>query len=306
MEQSSTKAVYGALLANIAIAALKFVVAMITGSSAMWSEGIHSSVDTGNQILMLIGLRRSRRPPDRGHPFGHGKELYFWNLLVAVLIFGVGGGVSAYEGILHILHPVSIQTPQWNYLVLSFAFLFEGISLSIALRAFTSMHGHGNLLNNIIASKDPTAYTVIAEDTAALGGVILAALGIFLSDRFHLPVFDGVASVLIGLLLAAVATFLIREGRGLIVGESVDWRTANEIMRLAREDPLVESVSRPLTMYLGPQEALLTLDVQFRGNASANEVAEAIEKMKARLHRRFPDLKRIYVEAESHPSAVSF
>lgn len=305
MEENSTKAVYGALFANIAIAVIKFVVAIATGSSAMWSEGIHSSVDTGNQVLMLIGLRRSRRPSDPEHPFGHGKELYFWNLLVAVLIFGVGGGISAYEGILHILHPVSIQTPRWNYLVLGFAFLFEGLSLSIALRAFTRKHGDGNFIQKIIASKDPTTYTVIAEDTAALGGILLAFAGIFLSDRFNLPVFDGIASVLIGLLLAAVATFLIRECRGLLVGEGVDRATEREIRNLARQDELVDAVSRPLTMYLGPQNALLTLDVQFRGTASAAEVADAIERMKERIRVRFPDLKRIYVEAESHQSAVS-
>jgi cation diffusion facilitator family transporter len=211
VEEGSTKAVYGALCANIAIAVFKFLVAMATGSSAMWSEGIHSSVDTGNQLLMLVGLRRSRRPSDPEHPFGHGKELYFWNLLVAVLIFGVGGGISAYEGILHILHPVAMQQTKWNYLVLSFAFLFEGLSLSIALRVFKRSDGDGGLVDKIVASKDPTTYTVIAEDTAALGGIVLAFLGILLSDRFHLPVFDGIASLLIGLLLAAVATFLIRE-----------------------------------------------------------------------------------------------
>jgi len=305
VQESSTKAVYGALFANIAIAVVKFVVAVATGSSAMWSEGIHSSVDTGNQVLMLIGLRRSRRPSDPEHPFGHGKELYFWNLLVAVLIFGVGGGISAYEGILHILHPVSIQTPSWNYLVLGFAFLFEGLSLSIALRAFTGKHGDGNLIDKIIASKDPTTYTVIAEDTAALGGILLAFIGIFLSDRFDLPVFDGIASVLIGLLLAAVATFLIRECRGLLVGEGVDGATEREIRKLACQDDLVDSVSRPLTMYLGPQNALLTLDVHFRGTASAAEVADAIERMKGRIGARFPDLKRIYVEAESSQSVVS-
>ena len=276
MQEGSTKAVYGALFANIAIAVVKFVVAVVTGSSAMWSEGIHSSVDTGNQVLMLVGLRRSRRPSDPEHPFGHGNELYVWNLLVAVLIFGVGGGISAYEGILHILHPVSIHTPRWNYLVLGFAFFFEGLSLSIALRAFTGKHGDGNLIEKIVASKDPTTYTVIAEDTAALGGILLAFAGIFLSDRFHLPVFDGIASS-----ACYSRRSPRRECRGLLVG--IDRATERELRNLVRQDKLVDSVSRPLTMYLGPQNALLTLDIQIRGKASAAEVADAIERMKGRL-----------------------
>jgi cation diffusion facilitator family transporter len=297
VEQSSTKAVYGALFANIAIAATKFIAALITGSSAMWSEGIHSSVDTGNQILMLIGLRRSRRPPDPHHPFGHGKELYFWNLLVAVLIFGVGGGISAYEGALHILHPAQMQKPVWNYPVLGFAFLFEGISLSIALRSFFGKHGHRNLLSNIIASKDPTTYTVIAEDGAALIGILIAAAGVFFSELLGMPLVDGLASVLIGLLLAAVAIFLMREARGLLVGEGVDRRTAQEIRKLANQDPLVESAAWPLTMYLGPENVLLTLDVEFRSDASVSEVADTIENMKTKIRARYPEIKRIYLEA---------
>jgi divalent metal cation (Fe/Co/Zn/Cd) transporter len=230
--------------------------------------------------------------------------LYFWNLLVAVLIFGVGGGISAYEGVLHILHPSEIQEPKWNYVVLGFAFLFEGISLSIALRAFFGRHGHRNFLGNIIASKDPTNYTVIAEDVAALAGILIAGTGIFLSRILRMPMLDGVASVLIGLLLAAVATFLIRECRGLLVGEGVDRRTADKIRTLARRDPLVESVARPLTMYLGPESVLLTLDIEFRPTASASEVAEAIENMKAKIQAQFPRIKRIYLEAVE-PSRIN-
>jgi cation diffusion facilitator family transporter len=223
------KAVWGALLANFAIAGTKFAVAAFTSSSAMWSEGVHSTVDTGNQLLMLLGMRRSRRPSDVHHPFGHGKELYFWNLLVAVLILGVGGGISAYEGFLHIRDPMPMRGVGWNYVVLGCAFLFEGISFTIALRAFRDQHGLRNILANIIASKDPTTYTILAEDAAALTGLIVAALGVSLSQWFRMPVLDGIASVLIGVLLAAVATFLIRECRGLLVGEGVDGRTERAI-----------------------------------------------------------------------------
>src|SRR5258706_766308 len=246
VQRRSRKTVYGVLLANIAIAATKFAVALITGSSAMWAEGVHSSVDTGNQLLMLIGLRRSHRPADPHHPFGHGKELYFWNLLVAVLIFGAGGGISVYQGVLHILHPVQIENAGWNYIVLGFAFLFEGISLYISLRVFTGKHCQGNLPTNIAASKDPTTYTVIAEDTAALAGITIAAAGIFLSVGLHMPILDGVASVLIGLLLAIVATLLIRECRGLLTGEGVDRPTAEGIRALAGQEALVEFGSASL------------------------------------------------------------
>jgi cation diffusion facilitator family transporter len=300
VKQSRTIAVYGALFANVAIAVTKFIAGGVTGSSAIWSEGIHSSVDTGNQILMLIGLRRSRRPPDPSHPFGHGKELYFWNLLVAVLIFGVGGGISAYEGVLHIRSPMDIQKPQWNYFVLGFAFLFEGMSLSVALRSFFTKHGSRNIISNMVASKDPTTYTVMAEDMAALLGIVIAAVGVFFSNRLRMPALDGLASVLIGLLLAGVAIFLMREARGLLTGEGVDGRTAREIEKLAGEERLVESVARPLTMYIGPDNVLLTLDVEFRANATATEIAQAVETIKLRIKARFPEIKRIYLEpAES-------
>ena len=302
MEHSSRTAVYSALLANVAIAASKFVAALITGSSAMFSEGIHSSADTVNQILMLIGLRRSRRPPDPAHPFGHGKELYFWNLLVAVLIFGLGGGLSAYEGALHIRHPIIVQKPAWSYFVLGFAFLFEGGSLSIALRSFFAKYGHHNLLGNIVESKDPTTYTIIVEDAAALAGIIVAGTGVYFSQLLRMPLLDGLASVMIGLLLAAVAIFLMRECRGLLVGEGVDTSTAQEIRKLTSEDRLVASVARPLTMYIGPEDVLLVLDVAFRADASAAEVAAAVENIKRGIQLRFPNIKRIYLEAANLPS----
>jgi cation diffusion facilitator family transporter len=297
VEQNSNRAIYAALIANIAIAITKFTVAAITGSAAMWSEGIHSTVDTGNEILILIGHRKSRRPPDARHPFGHGKEVYFWNLLVAVLIFGAGGGVSVYEGILHVIDPTPIQNPGWNYLVLGSAAVFEGISLTIALRQFFAEHGNGNLLQSIVESKNPSVFTVVTEDIAAICGVVIAASGIFLSITLRMQELDGVASILIGLLLAGVATFLIRECRGLLVGEGVNRPTEREIVQLARQNDLVEAVARPLTMYIGPDNVLLILDVQFRKAASASEVAEAIEEMKERLRQRFSDFHRIYIEA---------
>ena len=222
--------------------------------------------------------------------------------MVAVLIFGVGGGISAYEGLLHILHPQPVEQLFWNYVVLGAAFLIEGASFVVALRAFAAQHGTANILADIVASKDPTTYTLLAEDGAALVGLIIAAAGIFLSHALHMPELDGFASVLIGLLLATVASFLIRECRGLLVGEGVDAETEREIRKIAADDPLVESVRRPLTMYLGPKNALLTLDVQFRPTASVADVAKSIDRIKSRIRDTFPDLKRIYVEAETRSS----
>ena len=201
-------AIYGAIAANVAIAVTKLVVAGTTGSSAMLSEGIHSSVDTFNGMLLLVGIRLSQRPATPEHPFGHGKELYFWSLMVAVLIFGLGGGISFYEGVQHIRHPQPLHDPTWNFVVLGVAALFEGISFTIALRQFLRQARGAPFWQAVRQSKDPTTYTVLAEDSAALAGLAIAALGIWLSHRFNMPVLDGAASVLIGLLLAAVATFL--------------------------------------------------------------------------------------------------
>ena len=215
----SKLAIYGAIAANVAIAATKFVVAGITGSSAMLSEGIHSAVDTCNGVLLLVGTWRSELPASDEHPFGHGKELYFWSLIVAVLIFGLGGGVSFYEGIQHIRHPEPMQDPTWNYVVLGLAMLFEGASFLVALRQFRAQSRGAPFWRALEQSKDPTTYTVLAEDSAALLGLVVAALGIYFSHRLDMPALDGAASVVIGLLLAGVAVLLIRESRGLLIGE---------------------------------------------------------------------------------------
>ncbi len=188
----SRLAVYGAIAGNSAIAVMKFAGAAVTGSSAMLSEAIHSTVDTGNGLLLLLGLRLSRRPPDERHPFGHGKELYFWSLIVAMLVFGVGGGVSAYEGILHVRNPPSLQDPFWAYVVLGAAAVFEGSSLAVALRQFYAQKGDTPFWKALRTSKDPAVYTVMAEDSAALAGLAAAALGIFGSHQLNMPTLDGI------------------------------------------------------------------------------------------------------------------
>jgi cation diffusion facilitator family transporter len=292
----STTAVYGAIAANVAIAVTKFVVAGITGSSAMLSEGIHSLVDTGNGALLLVGLRRSQRPSTEEHPFGHGKELYFWSLIVAVLIFGLGGGVSLYQGILHMIEPPTLKDPLWNYVVLACAAVFEGISFAIAWRQFAKQRGDTPLWQALRASKDPANYTVLAEDFAALVGLGIAAAGVFASERLQMPRLDGAASALIGVLLAAVATLLIRESRGLLVGEGIKPETADAIRAIVRAEPGVRDVGAVLSMYIGAEEVLVTLDVLFDPATPAGDAAAAIHRIERKIRERFPKIRRIYIE----------
>lgn len=297
MAAPSKLVVYGAIAANLAIAATKFAAAWFTGSSAMLSEGIHSTVDAGNGALLLVGIARSRRAPDGEHPFGYGKELYYWGLIVAVLIFGIGGGVSAYEGVVHILDPEPIRDPSWNYVVLGAAALFEGGSFALALREFFKTRRDASLWVSFRTSKDPATFTVLAEDTAALLGLAIAALGVWLSATFDRPELDGAASIVIGLLLAGVAVLLMREARSLLVGEGIRPETAKAICEMAAKHPHVRSATRPLSMYLGPDEVLVTLDVAFEPEASADDVAAAVRSIEADIRARFPVVKRIYIEA---------
>jgi len=287
MAAESTRVIYAAIAANLAIAVTKFIAAGFTGSSAMLSEGIHSLVDTGNGGLMLLGVRRSRRPADVAHPFGYGKELYFWTLIVAIVIFAVGGGISAYEGLLHILNPNPVANPLWNYIVLAIAMAFE------------AERGKLSIWQSINQSKDPTTYTVLFEDSAALIGLVVALIGVFLAHFFENPYFDGAASIVIGMILAAVAVLLAYESKGLLVGEAVDPETLKDIRRLAESDPRVESVKNALTMYFGPHTILLAMDLSFRPNLSAIEVEESIDRLEEKVRSRYPNVKHIFIESES-------
>jgi len=292
-------AVYGAMAANVAIAATKFAAAAVTGSSAMLSEAIHSLVDTGNGVLLLVGLKLSERPPTPEHPFGHGKELYFWSLIVAVLIFGLGGGLSIFEGVQHLREPPPLNDPLWNYLVLGAAALFEGASFIIAWRQFKRQRGGTPMWEALHASKDPTNYTIVAEDSAALAWLAIAAAGVYFSHRLDMPRLDAVASILIGVLLAGVAVLLIRESRGLLVGEGVKAETARAIRAIAEQEPAVRRVGPVLSMYIGAQEALVTFEIGFGGATPASEVADAIHRIEQQVRQRFPTVRRIYIEAVS-------
>ena len=297
----SKVAIYGAIAANVAIAITKFAVAGVTGSSAMLSEGIHSAVDTFNGGLLLIGLKLSQRPATPEHPFGHGKELYFWSLIVAVLIFGLGGGVSFYEGVQHIRHPEPLRDPLWNYIVLGAAAVFEGASFTIALRQFLKEAGSTPFWEALRRSKDPTNYTVLAEDAAALIGLLVAAVGIALSHRFAMPELDGAASLVIGVLLAGVAILLIRESHGLLIGEGIRPETARAIRSLALAQPAVRDVGRVLSMYIGPDDVLVTMDLDFADGTQAADAGAAIAALERQVRERFPMIKRLFIEAGAAP-----
>ena len=296
---SSPLAVYAAIAGNLAIAVTKFIAASFTGSSAMLSEGIHSVVDTGNGLLLLLGIRLSKRPPDANHPFGHGKELYFWTLIVAILIFAVGGGMSLYEGISHIQHPSPLTDPTWNYVVLGLAAVFEGAAWTVAYRQFRPGLGGRGLWGAVRASKDPTTFTVLFEDTAALAGLLVAFLGVLLGHTFENPYLDGAASIVIGLILGVVAVLLAIESRGLLVGEAADPETVASIRALASAEPAVERIDPPLTMHLGPRDVLLNLDIQFRRGIDSGEVEAAVDRLEKAIRARHPEIRRIFIEAES-------
>ena len=293
----SKLAVFGAIGANVAIAAMKFVGAAATGSSAMLSEGIHSIVDTGDGILLLVGMRLANRPADERHPFGYGKELYFWSLIVAVLIFGVGGGVSIYEGILRLLDPKPVEDAGWSYAILGAAAVFEGASLAVGVHQFRKSIDGAPFWQSLRSSKDPTLYTVMAEDSAALAGLTAAAIGVFGSHSLNMPAFDAGASVVIGLLLCGVSSLLILQARKLLVGEAVDAEMAEAIRAIAQGEPSVHRAGWPLTMHLGPDDVLLALDAEFKSGVATEEVARAINRIEATVRERFPEVGRIYIES---------
>ena len=298
--------VYGAMAANAVIGVSKFAAGIISGSSAMLSEAIHSVVDTGNELLLLLGIHRSKKPADELHPFGHGKELYFWSLIVAILLFGLGGGMSIYEGISHLRHPAVIKDPTWNYVVLGVAFIAEGTSWAIALNKLLKRKKAGQgIWDAVRASKNPAVFVVLAEDSAALLGIVVAFLGVLLGHTLSNPYLDGAASIIIGLILATVAAFLSYESRDLLVGESADADVLQAIRRLAEADPAVVGVSRPLTMHFGPEQVLLNLDIEFRPDLSASEITAAVDRLEAGIRKERPSIKRIFIEAESLKGGTS-
>lgn len=301
---SSKIVVYGAIVANLAIAVSKFVAAFFTGSAAMMSEGIHSLVDSGNGMLILLGMSRSSRPADAKHPFGYSKEIYFWTVIVAVLIFAVGGGMSLYKGYQYIITPAPLTDPTWNYWVLALAIVFEGVACYLAYREFRKTQGSMSFWQALRRSKDPAVFAILLEDMAALVGLLIALAGIYFGHLLNNPYLDGAASMAIGALLVGMAVFMLREAKGLLIGEGADAELLRDISELARQDAAVQSVAPPLTMYLGPQDALLALDVAFREHLTAQEVEQAINRLQTTIRAKHPLFRRILIEPDSRPAPL--
>ena len=288
-----------ALFGNLLIALAKFFAATATGSSAMFSEAIHSVVDTGNQGLLLYGMKRASRPADIYHPFGYGMELYFWTFVVAILVFALGSGLAFYEGIRQIANPHPMEDPTVNYIVLGVALIFEGAAWTIAFREFNRSRGARGILQAVRRSKDPTVFTVLFEDSAAMLGLLVAATGIALAHRFNAPVLDGVASLLIGVILAVTAVILAYESKGLLIGEAAHPEVVTGIRTILKQDHRIDHVNEVLTMHLGPADVLLNLSLDFDDTLTANEVEEAVTEMEVRIKVAHPEVTRVFIEAQA-------
>lgn len=295
---------FGALAANLGIAVAKFVAAGITGSSSMLTEGVHSVVDSGNQVLLLYGQRRAKRPADAAHPFGYGRELYFWSFVVAILIFAVGAGVSIYEGYLHIIEPEPLTDPLVNYIVLGIAFALEGGSCWIALREFNEARGDAGWWEAIRESKDPPGFIVLFEDSAALIGLVVAALGVWLSHAVGDPRIDGVASIVIGLILAAVAVVLARESKGLLIGERADPAVIEQVRQLIDRRREIAAVNHIRTIHTGPDTVFVAISADFDDAVTMGDAEPLIEAIEADLRAALPQLSSIYIRPERRGDAV--
>jgi cation diffusion facilitator family transporter len=305
MAGSSSKVViYAALAGNGAVALVKFAAAAWTGSSAMLSEAIHSSVDTADQALMLYGLKRAQRPPDESHPLGHGRELYFWSFTVALLIFTLGAGFTAFEGIQHVLAPHEMTDPHISYIVFAAAAVFEGASWWMALREFRKTKGSLGYFEAMRKSKDPPTFIVLFEDTAALVGLAIAALGTFAATQFDAPVLDGIASLGIAVLLGATALVLARESKDLLSGEPAARELQAAVIRTACDVDGIERAQVVFSVHLAPQQVVIALSLEFRDDMTANDIEAAVDVLESRIQKGHPDVLAIFVKPEHKTDPV--
>jgi cation diffusion facilitator family transporter len=297
--RASMKVVYVGIAGNALVTLTKFAAAAITQSSAMLSEAVHSLVDTGNQLLMLYGLKRSALPPDAEHPLGHGREVYFWTFVVSMLIFSVGAGVSVYEGIRHILDPVEVDHPVVNYVVLGLAAIFEGGTWGVALREFRARKGQLGYFEAAHETKDPSTLLLLLEDSAALIGIAIAFAGTGAAHAFGMPVFDGVASVAIGLLLALVAAFLAKESKDLLIGEGARAALVSAIAEMARAEPGIAHFNGLLTFQVGPREVVAAVSVAFQNSLTAPEIEAVVARLEERIRAAFPEVVMLLVKPQT-------
>lgn len=299
MASSRKLVIYAALAGNALIAIMKFIAASITGSSVMFSEGIHSVVDTGNQMLLLYGLKQAKKPADDRFPFGHGKEIYFWSFIVAIMIFAVGAGISIYEGIHRLLNPAPLENILVNYIVLSLAIVFEGAAWFFALKEFKQAKGQWGYIEAVQRGKDPTLFVVLFEDSAAMLGLVVALLATYLTQLTGNLYLDGLASIIIGLILAATAMWLAFETKSLLIGESANIHVVNGIRKLARTYDKIEHVNEVLTMHMGPEFILVNISVEFKDAATATEIEETVSQLDAAIKNEYENVKSIFIEGEA-------
>jgi len=298
MASGSKKVILAALVGNTLISITKFGAAAYTGSSAMLSEGIHSLVDTGNQFLLLYGIKRASKPADADFPFGYGKEIYFWCFIVAILIFALGGGISIYEGISNLQHPEPISSPIVNYVVLGLAMIFEGVAWWFAFREFNKVKGKWGYIEAIQRAKDPSIFVVLFEDSAAMLGLLVAFFGVALSQYTGILVFDSIASIIIGLILIGTAIWLAYETKGLLIGESANQAIIKDIRNILESTDSVEHVNEVLTMHMGPDYILANISVDFMDDKTADQIEIVIAKIDKLIKAQNPQIKRIFIEAE--------
>ncbi|MCC4595069.1 cation diffusion facilitator family transporter [Xanthomonas campestris pv. phormiicola] len=292
-------AIYAALAGNLAIAIAKFVAAALSGSSAMLSEGVHSLVDTVNELLLLYGLRRAARPADASHPFGYGRELYFWSFIVALLVFALGAGVSFYEGIAHVRNPEPASNHTLNYVVLGLSILFEGASWWVSLREFRARKGAMGYVQAFRESKDPSLFTVLLEDSAALIGLCIALLGLLAAQWLQMPELDGVASIGIAAVLACSAFVLARESKGLLIGEPAARPLSDALRRIAGADPDVRAVNGVLSVQMGPEQVVAALSAEFEDQRSTAQIEACIERIERAARAEYPELQSLFVKPQT-------
>lgn len=296
---ASRKVIYAALAGNFMIALTKFGAAWWTGSSAMLSEGVHSVVDTSNQLLLLYGISRAAKPPDEDHPLGYGRELYFWSFIVALLIFSLGAGISFYEGLAHIRAPVHISDPAVNYIVLGVSFLFEGVTFWVALKEFNKLRGSLGYIEAVTMSKDPPSFLVLFEDLAALIGIAIAFAGTLAAQLLAMPVLDGVAAIGIGAVLAVTAIFLARESKALLIGEGARGRANRSIREIAALQQGVEQVNDLVTMHLAPDQVVAALSLEFADPLTTPEIESTVQAIESRIREVHPEVVAVFVKPQS-------
>ncbi|MGN8224456.1 cation diffusion facilitator family transporter [Gracilimonas sp. BCB1] len=299
MASGSKKVIYAALIGNGLISVTKFIAVVITGSSAMMSEGIHSVVDTGNQILLLMGLKKAEKPADADFPFGHGKEVYFWSFVVAIMIFAVGSGISIYEGIHSLSDPHEISNPMVNYIVLGLAMIFEAFAWYFAWKEFNKTKGDRSYYEAVRKEKDPTTFVVLFEDSAAMLGLIVAFVGVFLSQLTGILIFDGIASIVIGVILGGTAIWLAHETKGLLIGESADLEITEGIQKLGNDMDFIHRLNEVLTLHMGPQYILVTINADFVSELNSDQVEAGTAELSAAIKKMYPRVKRVFIEAEA-------